>query len=281
MDLVTIAQTTLDAFDHGSYTNPAGKTVTLTPALEACLTGTRLYAPDELAVMEKEVTASPGQLATTFAVTHETSLEGAARLVASGECARVGVLNFASARHPGGGFLRGARAQEESLARSSGLYYSLLRCPEYYDFHRAQKTCLYSDHIIYSPACPVIRNDADGWLDAPYAVDFITSAAPNKRAILDNEPDQARHIPATFEGRAGKVLALAARMGCEALVLGAWGCGAFRNDPEVVARVFHDHLRPVGGAYAGRFRHILFAVHGRSGPQENFHAFARRFPESV
>ena len=279
MDLAAIARTTLDAFERGHYRNAAGEKVELGSALEECLTGTRLFLPDELAALVKAESAHAGAFETTFDVRNETTLQGAARLAASGAYARIGVLNFASARHAGGGFLRGARAQEESLARSSALYLSQTRCLDFYRFHHALDTCLYSDRIIYSPACPVIRDDAGEWLPTPYLVDFITSPAPNAGAIVRNEPANRRRITPTLVERGSKILALAAQRGCDALVLGAWGCGVFQNDPETVARVFHDLLRLDGGAFAGRFRHVLFAVHGRSGAGENYYAFAQRFPQ--
>lgn len=279
VDLRAIAQTTLDAFDRGHYANAAGATVALGPALAACLAETRLYTPEALAAVVHDESGNAGDVGATFAVANETTLNGARRLAASGEYARVGVLNFASARHAGGGFLRGARAQEESLARSSALYLSQLRCPDYYAFNRALSTCLYSDHMIASPVCPVIRDDEGAWLDTPFLVDFITSPAPNAGAILRNEPHNRDRITPTLHERAGKVLALAAHMGCEALVLGAWGCGVFQNDPATVASVFHDHLHPDGGAFAHRFRHILFAVYNRTGDQATYRAFASRFPE--
>src|SRR5262249_11173709 len=180
MDPKRIATETLEAFESGSYTSPSGVTIELTALLQDCLDRTRYYQPDELAALMSSAAQhlSTGA-ATTFAVAPETSLQGAARLTRSGRFQRIAVLNFASARKPGGGFLGGAQAQEESLARSSALYLTLLRCPKFYEFHRSLDTCLYSDRIIYSPRCPVVRDDAGLWLSSPFLVDFITSAAPN------------------------------------------------------------------------------------------------------
>jgi uncharacterized protein (TIGR02452 family) len=211
-------------------------------------------------------------------VVNETTLQGCAELVATGQYQRVGALNFASAKNPGGGFLKGARAQEESLARSSGLYFSLRHCPEHYAFHRAQGTCLYSDRMIHSPDCPVIRDDAGGWLPQPYTVDFITSPAPNAGVIIRNEPENRARIGPTLTERAGKILALAASHGCDALVLGAWGCGVFQNAPVTVANVFFAYLGP-GGAFAGRFRHVRFAVYDTARDTATYAAFARAFAE--
>ncbi len=276
MDLRAIAQETLAAFERGHYTTADGERVDVSPPLTACLDGTREYEPDELARLRDQTLSGPGGVTTTFAVTPETALQGAARLAASGRYRRIGVLNFASARKPGGGFLSGARAQEESLARSSGLSFSLLKCPKYYAFHRAQDSSLYSDHMIYSPACPVVRDDEGRWLPRPYVVDFITSAAPNAGAVTRNEPHNRAQIAPVLAERASKVLALAAHWECDALILGAWGCGVFQNDPVMVAGIFYDLLR-LDGPYGHYFQHILFAVYGASRERATYTAFDRQF----
>jgi uncharacterized protein (TIGR02452 family) len=201
-------------------------------------------------------------------------------LVAERRYQRVGILNFASARHPGGGFLGGARAQEESLARSSGLYFSLNQCPEHYAFHRTQRTCLYSDRMIYSPACPVVRDDAGNWLPEPYVVDFITSPAPNAGAIRQNEPANCQYIEPVLRERAGKILALAAYKQCDALVLGAWGCGVFKNDPGTVARIFGEYLS-LKGLYAGYFRQVVFSVYDSSSAQETYRSFVEQLADRL
>jgi uncharacterized protein (TIGR02452 family) len=277
MDAKAIARETVEALEKGQYIAADGQTIDLTMLLATCLNGTRSYEPDDLSRIREHVLAQPGdQPTTTFAVVNETTLEGCARLAASQQYRQIGVLNFASARNPGGGFLGGARAQEESLARSSGLYFSLRACPEYYTFHRAQNTCLYSDRMIYSPACPVFRDDAGRWRAQPYAVDFITSPAPNAGAIRQNEPENREYIKPVLAERASKILALAAHQGCDALVLGAWGCGVFRNDPRMVAAIFYDYLRPTG-LYSNRFRHILFSVYDTSRSRDTYTVFARQF----
>lgn len=277
MDVKAIARGTVDALEKGHYTAPDGQTVDLSALLATCLDNTQSYTPDDLSHISKRVLGQPvSQSTTTFAVVNETTLEGCARLVASQDYQQIGVLNFASAKNPGGGFLGGARAQEESLARSSALYFSLRQCPEHYDFHRAQHTCLYSDRMIYSPACPVFRDDAGHWLAQPYLVDFITSPAPNAGAIVRNEPRNRKQIEPVLTKRASKILALAAYWGCDALVLGAWGCGVFRNDPQMVAAVFYHYLCPMG-LYSNHFRHVLFSVYDTSHAQNTYTAFANQF----
>lgn len=279
MDAKAIAQGTVAALERGQYTAPDDRIVNLAAQLATCISGTRCYDPEDLERIREQVLAQPGsEPATTFAVVNETTLQGCARLVASQQYQRIGALNFASARNPGGGFLNGAQAQEESLARSSGLYFSLRQCPDFYAFHRAQETCLYSDRMIYSPACPVFRDDAGKWLAQPYLVDFITSPAPNAGAIWQNEPANRASIVPVLTERASKLLA--AFQQCDALVLGAWGCGVFRNDPVTVAAIFHDYLRPQG-RYSGYFRHVLFSVYDSSPARKTYGAFARQFAALV
>jgi uncharacterized protein (TIGR02452 family) len=101
---------------------------------------------------------------TEFELVHETTLQGSTLLVGSGRHTHLSVLNLASAKHPGGGSLGGAKAQVESLARRSGLYHSLLGWPSYYSFHGQLKACLYSDWMTFSPHCAVSRTDhGTGW----------------------------------------------------------------------------------------------------------------------
>ena len=274
-----MARQTVEALTAGYYTETNGDLVHFSSLLKKCVTSTQCYSPEALSILRDKVLAEPVKYErTVFEVVNETTLAGCMRLLAADPDQRITVLNFASAKNPGGGFLGGARAQEESLARSSGLYSSLLHCSDYYAFHRRQKSLLYSDRMIYSPACPVLRDDQGEWLPQPYTVNFITSAAPNAGAIASNEPREAAHIPDVFRERIGKVLALAAEQGCDTLILGAWGCGAFRNDPKLVARLFWDHLNP-NGAYWCRFPKVVFSVLDHHESLGNYRAFAEKFAD--
>jgi uncharacterized protein (TIGR02452 family) len=281
MQLKQIAEETIAALRRGTYTAPSGKEVDFAPLLKRCLEKTKCYTPDMLVGIREQVLArSPIVEQTEFELVNETTLQGSTRITESQKYQRIGVLNFASAKNPGGGFLGGAKAQEESLARSSGLYRSLLRCPDYYAFHRRSRSSLYSDWMIFSPDCPILRTDNGTWLEAPYVVSFITSPAPNARALSSNAPHDLGKIPAVFRERMSKLFALAAYQGCDALVLGAWGCGAFRNDPQIVAPIFWEHLGPKG-LFWGCFKKVQFSVLDTSKTQGIYNAFAQSLAEGL
>jgi uncharacterized protein (TIGR02452 family) len=265
------AQETVAVLERGDYTAPSGRTVSIAGDLARAVEGTVLYRPDELDALLKRPPAGP-RAATRIEVTGETTLAAARRLCGGGTVPLA--LNFASAKNPGGGFLNGAHAQEEGLARSSGLYTSLLSAREFYDFHRAQRDLLYSDHMIYSPGVPVFRDDAGRLLEKPYEIAFLTSPAPNRGAIRDDA--KAERIPAVLRLRARKVLAVALANGHGRLVLGAWGCGVFRNDPAEVAEAFAGPLGP-GGEFENRFEHVVFAVWESAKDTPRRNAFRRVF----
>jgi uncharacterized protein (TIGR02452 family) len=273
----TIAQDTVRILELGQYSTPSGRQVDLRSALADCLNGTQCYDPDSLRNTREQVLKQPVRFSETdFDVINETTLQGAARLAAKPAERRIAVLNFASAKNPGGGFLGGAHAQEESLARSSGLYHSLLQCRSYYEYHRSHSSCVYSDRMIYSPGCPIFRADDGALLEEPHVVDFITSPAPNAGVIREREPEMAGDMANVLRERGSKVLALASFHGCDALVLGAWGCGVFRNDPGMVAQTFFELLSREGRFY-GRFQKVLFSVLDSSASGATYRAFAERF----
>lgn len=268
-----IAKETLLIFEAGTYTPKGGKPVSVRSAQRACEKGTVLYTPEALAQLPS---SGPNSGATKFEVTKETTLEAARRLRQDPATSKVACLNFASAKNAGGGFLSGSQAQEESLARSSGLYRSQGRARAYYDENRECETCLYTDHIIYSPDVPVIRDDGGQLLDPYYTVSMITAPAVNAGALRQKEPDKVEEIRAVMSRRAGYVLAVAQANQCEDLILGAWGCGVFQNDPEKVATIFGEHLLD-GGAFAGAFDRVVFAIPDRSEDEGMIGPFRRRF----
>ncbi|WP_093797511.1 TIGR02452 family protein [Streptomyces sp. Wb2n-11] len=251
-----IAKETEEIVRAGRYTAPDGHGVPIGDALAAALAGTRTYGPGPVPVTPDT------DRTTVFEVTGESSLEAARRLAGAAP-GPVAVLNFASARNPGGGYLNGAQAQEEALCRGSALYATLLRAPGFYAHHRADRSPFYTDRVIHSPGVPVFRDDRGALVAAPYTAGFLTSPAPNAGVIRSREPDLAHRIPAALASRAGRVLETAAACGYRRLVLGAWGCGVFRNDPAAVAGAFHAHLTGEG-RFSGHFDEVVFGVLDRT-----------------
>ncbi|MEV4193988.1 TIGR02452 family protein [Streptomyces toxytricini] len=260
----------------GGYRTRPGRLVSLAAALEESKAGTRLYGPNQVIPDEQ---LSAGACDTTIEVTAESSTAAARRLVGAEDGAGEGpgvvaVLNFASARNPGGGYLRGAKAQEEALCRASALYETLLTVPEYYEVHRAGSSAFYTDRVIHSPGVPVFRDDRGELLDTPFRAGFLTSPAPNAGTIRRQEPERAPEIPTALARRAERVLETAALHGYSRLVLGAWGCGVFRNDPTEVAEAFRALLT---GRFAGVFEQVVFGILDRN--PEPREAFERVFGE--
>ena len=190
-----------------------------------------------------------GQFAETrVLVANATTLGAAFRLHGDGH--RPLALNFANGVHPGGGFLSGARAQEEVLCRSTALYKTLVGDPMY-DAHRKRGRPDSTDWVLYSPDVPVFRRDDGTTLDRPWLLSFITCAAPYAPAI--GQPE----CGGLLQKRIYRILAVAHAFGYSTLVLGAWGCGAFANDPQRTARDFRTALET---DFKGAFSNIVFAV---------------------
>lgn len=199
---------------------------------------------------------------------------------------KTAVHNFASASNPGGGVERGANAQEECLCRCSGLYFCL-DTPEmwegFYKPHRSARDPIHNDDIIFTPDVTVFKTDtADPELMAEsewYDVDVITCAAPNLRERPSNgfnEGDghhaakiSAEALAEVHEKRLKRILDAAVLEEDEVIILGAFGCGAFRNDPGIVAAAARNVLQE----YRSAFRIIEFAVYCPPRDDTNYRIF--------
>jgi uncharacterized protein (TIGR02452 family) len=261
----TLGHETVAILRAGRYTSPSGHDVDLRAALDACRDATVEYPPEHQLPLP-----APGLRETQISVANDTVLAVGRRIARE---APVAALNFASATSPGGGFLSGARAQEESIARSSGLLTALEDC-DMYDYHRGKRDAMYSDYVIYSPDVPVFRTDAGELLEEPWACSIITSPAVHAHAVREYTPAREAQIPGVMRARTAKVLSVAAAHGVRRLILGAWGCGAFGGDPEVMATIFRDAL---SGPLRGVFDEVVFAVTDWSAERRFIDPFRRAF----
>ncbi|KAK8888765.1 hypothetical protein M9Y10_033504 [Tritrichomonas musculus] len=266
--LQSIANDTLDIIKHGEY-KYGTKPVNIKQDISNCVSRTQTIRPSHYDKNWKPK-KSPGERMCRFAVLPESAF-GAARKFVQQDKKRTCVLNFASATKPGGGFLNGKQAQEESLSRQSALYASLKTQDEMYRAHKADPNNeLYTDYMIYSPDVPVFRDDKDEdrLLPESFKASVITSAAPNK-AKNSGKMD----LKAVIEDRCRKIVQCAIDKGNEVLVLGAYGCGVFGNNPREVSQAFKKVL--VDENYGKYFDEVVFAIPGKT--SRNFQIFNSEF----
>jgi uncharacterized protein (TIGR02452 family) len=270
MSLAGVANETVQIVEKGEYVAPSGVKVDFREGVERAVRSTALYRPGDFERL-KLPPAQGGSL--RIEVTPEKTGAASRRLIQEEAVTDVLALNFASAKNPGGGFLGGAKAQEEDLARCSALYATLLTQPDYYTVNRAEPSLLYTDHMIYSPGVPFFRDEQFEFLERPFSVSILTAPAPNAGEALRRDPSVGPRLREVVYSRALKVLQVAAHRGHRTLVLGAWGCGVFRNDPVEMAEAFATALRALPGA----FERVVFAVYERGGDGPNLRAFRERF----
>lgn len=275
LERIAAAAETLKIIERGYYQNRLGEAVQIGDVVETAVRESKLLAPAGFPALlaERDALNIP-RTNTRFSVQNETTLQAAARL--AGYAGKVFCLNFASAKNPGGGFLTGAQAQEESLARSSALYPCTVQMQEMYRTNRATRTCLYTDYMIYSPAVPVFRNDDGALLDTLFTTSFLTAPAVNAGVVRAQEKEKIAQIRPVLMARTEKVLSVALVKGYRHLVLGAWGCGVFQNDPAEVAACFSEHLKE-NPVFSNAFEEVVFAVLDHSADQRIIRPFEEQF----
>lgn len=237
----------------GHYLDDSGQTVDWSTEVTTAVSSKISIPPDQALAYLRSSTFDE----TFVQVTNETTLSVGKRLAAEGK--KPLALNFANGIHPGGGFLSGALAQEECLCRSSALYLTLENDPMY-AAHRERPLPDSTDWAIYSPSVPIFRTDDGSNLERTWQLSVITCAAPV--ATRMDKALAARLLAQRIE----RVLAIAHSRGYEQLILGAWGCGAFGNDPFQTAESFKYALEE---KFSNAFTEIFFAITDWS-PQRKF-----------
>lgn len=192
---------------------------------------------------------------------------------------KTAVLNFANLEVPGGGVKNGAMAQEECLCRSSNLYACLQESkvfPDFYEYHRNLHNIFYSDRLIYTSGVTVFKTDDDipqimeesEWFN----VDVITCSAPYLAMQKYIDLTVLKNV---FKSRVKNIFEAAKDNGIDVIILGAFGCGAFKNNPRIVAEAFAEVIREED--YKHCFKNIVFAIKRTGEVCENLNAFSEQF----
>ena len=198
------------------------------------------------------------------------------------------VLNMASRRNPGGGVVTGAGAQEETLFRRTNLFRSLYQFAPYaeqYGVKRSRHQYPLDRNFggVYTPDAIYFReSEQKGYalLEKPVSLSFITVAGMN-RPDLTADGMIADHHVGPIKNKIRTIFRMGLVHGHDSLVLGALGCGAFRNPPRHVARLFHEVMDEP--EFKNRYRLIVFAIlddhnaHQKHNPEGNFKPFAEEF----
>lgn len=270
MDRVTASTLGRDAVsigNRGAYT-VGDSTVDISSAVVQSVANTKSYEPYR--TMPDDGRERDPERITTVEIANITSLTAAKEIVEGGN--KAAVLNFANPVYPGGGFLRGARAQEESLCRSSALYRTIEHDEMYAWHHDRADSRLASEWCIWSPDVPVFRTDAGELLPEPWLMSVVTCAAPQADYATR---EKVREL---MTKRIHRALDVFRAHHATHIVLGAWGCGAFGCNPDDVAEIFVEALR---GPFDGVFDHVCFAIADWSEERRNLGPFARAFGGSA
>ena len=264
-------------------------------ALRSSIQNITFYAPDSLLSNWSHIVPrgsySNGSSQTEPSLIEVSTLHGARILSnetwsSSQPSQEIGVLNFASANHPSGGFINGAQAQEEFIARAFTIYATLTSAiaKRFYDLHNQDpKGGFYSHAMIYSPSVTVFRNDSGKWVSS-YQIEVVTSPAVNagdvrrreRKDDLNGDAIEAK-IQKIMRERMGRILFLFEQQGIRNIVLGSFGTGVFRNDVGTVASIWADLLMIDGARYKHSFDRVCFAILGA----ETFATFHTVFNEHL
>lgn len=191
---------------------------------------------------------------------------------------RIAVLNMASAKRPGGGVASGSKAQEESLFRCSNLGLSISK--EFYP--------LKEDEFLYTKNAIFFKDVRYNEMEFGIEADVITCAAINlndnaiygyfgREVNSDNVLEDPEYIKLT-NNKIEAIITIAIKHNVETLILGAWGCGVFKNDPNFIAQTFYNNLL-INDRYK-HFDNVIFAlINDKNSTSNNVEAFKKYVKE--
>jgi uncharacterized protein (TIGR02452 family) len=226
------------------------------------------------------------QYDTNITVEESDSIEAGKKLLDAGF--NPIVLNMASTKRPGGGVLNGSSAQEESLFRRTNLFQSLYQFCDYGTTYNVPKRLesypMYKNtNGIYTPNATVFRSDKSlgyALLDKPYLLSFVSIPAINRPTLTLDGLLKLADIKTTIS-KMETMFKIAIANKHDAIVLGAWGCGAFKNPPHHIAKLFNIVLHQSN--FKGKFKRVVFAIienkhkSGPINPNGNLLPFKREF----
>nr|GAT48613.1 predicted protein [Mycena chlorophos] len=267
--LRSIAETSLAAISSGRIV-VNNLVYDISPSVAESKLQTAYYAPDSLLATWETFSPAflpPFRSSPTIEILETTTLAAARAAGTNGRKKPIGVLNFASAEQPGGGFINGASAQEESIARSSTLYPSLMTptAQQFYTLHSANDSGgLYTHAMIYSPRVVIFRLDDGNWA-LPMEIDVLTSPAVHAGLIRRRATTGSGHaveasITLTMRERMARILFLFERRQVRNIILGSFGTGVFENDVETIAGLWAELVGTRNARFAHSFDYIAFAI---------------------
>jgi len=254
--LKDLAKETLDIVGAGQY-KVNGKTVKLN-----YIEIGDFYGNDYLEKLD--VSRQSKFVNTEIEIVNESTVDTIFRLKED----NIGVLNFASAHNPGGGFQNGAMAQEECLAYCSNLY-DTLEGNEFYEINNKVKSKMYTDNMIIGDV-GFFRTGSFKLVEKPKTVTVVTSAAVNMEQVLKHQENE-EEAKRAMKNRMRKILKLMTSEGCKTVVLGAFGCGVFGNNTKDVANNWLELL--IEEDMLHLFKKVVFAVYDRPGKKGNYEIF--------
>jgi uncharacterized protein (TIGR02452 family) len=267
---VDAANQTLQAFNNGFYEIETVR-VDLRDLHEKSLNSITLYTPE----MINRIKMTPPK-PETEPVYRLSSLPVVSEFMRTKQAggSNIGILNFASAKNAGGGFLSGALAQEESLAMCSNLYLTQMKKQKYYESNRACSSMLYTDYMIYSKDVVFIREDTGSFWQAPLIASILTAPAANMGQYIYKKEGSIEHAEKVMKDRIRKILHVFAEQKNDILILGAYGCGVFKNDPLKIAAFFVELLK--GEGLEKYFQELIFAVYDSSKDKWVYNEFSKK-----
>lgn len=243
-----VSRETIKVMNNGFYTNSKDEVKSIQESLQKSIENCLLFKPD-FEYKHPETKVGEG----VIEVVAEDIISCSYRLVVTEKRSNCVILNFANGVHPGGGWAHYAMAQEECIMRASGGYASMIAKQEFYQSN-SHNSALSTDSLIYSPDVPFFRNSKNKFLEEPFSISMITSPAVIAAACHLSQ----KKIREIMEKRCRKIIQCAINQKDKVIALGAFGCGAFRNDPNVIAGIFKQIL--IDEDYKSYFDYIVFPI---------------------